>query len=64
MTDYEKRLLEQIKSKVKELQKINSKDEIKNYLYNNIISNIFLNRSKEFIDNLFIIEQEVQGGNK
>ena len=64
MTDYEKRLLEQIKSKVKELQKIYSKDEIKNYLYNNIISNIFLNRSKEFIDNLFIIEQEVQGGNK
>ena len=64
MTDYEKRLLEQIKSKVKELQKINSKDEIKNYLYNNIISNIFLSRSKEFIDNLFIIEQEVQGGNK
>ena len=62
MTDYEKRLLEQIKSKVKELQKINSKDEIKNYLYNNIISNIFLNRSKEFIDNLFIIEQEVYGG--
>ena len=62
MIDYEKRLLEQIKSKVKELQKINSKDEIKNYLYNNIISNIFLNRSKEFIDNLFIIEQEVQGG--
>ena len=62
MTDYEKRLLEQIKSNVKELQKINSKDEIKNYLYNNIISNIFLNRSKEFIDNLFIIEQEVQGG--
>ena len=62
MTDYEKRLLEQIKSNVKELQKINSKDEIKNYLYNNIISNIFLNRSKEFIDNLFIIEQEVYGG--
>ena len=64
MTDYEKRLLEQIKSKVKELQKINSKDEIKNYLYNNIISNIFLNRSKEFIDNLFIIEQEVKEDNK
>ena len=64
MTDYEKRLLEQIKSNVKELQKINSKDEIKNYLYNNIISNIFLNRSNEFIDNLFIIVQEVQGGMK
>ena len=64
MTDYEKRLLEQIKSNVKELQKINSKDEIKNYLYNNIISNIFLNRSKEFIDNLVIIEQEVYGGIK
>ena len=59
MTEYEKELLNQLVVKFKELQQINSKEELGKAINNIIIASIFKHRSDEFIDKLFIIKRDI-----